>query len=112
MDKLKVGLVFGGRSAEHEISLRSAQNVINAIDKERYDLIYIAIDKEGNWYTNTSMTGKIPEFPLSISQFHESISIDMGKGRGLYIPEKNTRLSDITWPIWRRWYNTGFVQMS
>jgi len=47
--KLKIGVIFGGRSGEHEISIRSAKTVIEQIDKDKYDVIPIAISKEGNW---------------------------------------------------------------
>ncbi|MEK7494238.1 MAG: D-alanine--D-alanine ligase A, partial [Patescibacteria group bacterium] len=41
--KIKVGIIFGGKSAEHEVSLRSAKNIIEAIDKEVYDPVLIGI---------------------------------------------------------------------
>lgn len=47
--KLKVGMIFGGRSGEHEISLLSAQGVMAAIDRERYEVVPIGITKEGRW---------------------------------------------------------------
>ena len=50
MGKIKVAVIFGGRSAEHTISLRSAKNVIKSIDKSKYDVVFIGIDMEGNWY--------------------------------------------------------------
>jgi len=54
MGKINVGILFGGRSAEHEVSLQSAQNVIEAIDREKYDITLIGIDKAGKWYLNDS----------------------------------------------------------
>jgi len=47
--KIKVGVIFGGKSAEHEVSLRSAKNVIEAIDKTKYEPLLIKIDKTGRW---------------------------------------------------------------
>ncbi len=47
--KLKVGIIFGGKSAEHEVSLQSAMNVIEAIDKEKYEPVLIGVDKQGKW---------------------------------------------------------------
>ena len=47
--KLRIGVIFGGRSGEHEVSLRSARSVIEAIDKSKYEVVPIAITKEGNW---------------------------------------------------------------
>jgi D-alanine-D-alanine ligase len=49
MKKLTIGIIFGGKSAEHEVSLQSAKNVYGAIDKEKYQPLLIAIDKEGRW---------------------------------------------------------------
>ncbi len=48
-DKTYVGLIFGGRSGEHEISLRSARCVVDAIDRNRYQLMLIGIDRHGQW---------------------------------------------------------------
>ena len=50
MSKINVGILFGGQSAEHEISLVSAKNVIDAIDKEKYSVELIGIDKNGKWH--------------------------------------------------------------
>lgn len=50
MKKIRVGILFGGRSAEHEISLMSAKNIVEAIDKDTYEPVLIGIDKEGKWY--------------------------------------------------------------
>lgn len=47
--KIKVGLVFGGRSGEHEVSVRSAGNVARSFDNERYEIIPIAISLDGEW---------------------------------------------------------------
>ncbi len=51
MKKLRVGVLFGGRSGEHEVSLLSAASVLNAIDKGKYDVVPIGITKEGRWVT-------------------------------------------------------------
>ncbi len=47
--KLRVGLIFGGRSGEHEVSLISAQGVMSALDRDRYEIVPIGITKEGRW---------------------------------------------------------------
>jgi D-alanine-D-alanine ligase len=52
MNKLRIGILFGGRSGEHEVSLLSAASVLNAIDKEKYDVIPIGITKDGRWLTS------------------------------------------------------------
>lgn len=47
--KLRVGILFGGKSGEHEVSLRSAQSILNAIDRKKYDVVPIGINKDGRW---------------------------------------------------------------
>jgi len=51
MAKLRVGILFGGRSGEHEVSLLSAASVLNAIDKTKYEVVPIGITKDGRWLT-------------------------------------------------------------
>ncbi|MCZ7023995.1 D-alanine--D-alanine ligase A, partial [Salmonella enterica subsp. enterica] len=41
MSKLRVGVIFGGKSAEHEVSLQSAKNIVDAIDKEKFDVVLL-----------------------------------------------------------------------
>lgn len=48
--KIRVGIIFGGKSAEHEVALQSAKNVIEAINKEKYEVVLIGIDKTGKWH--------------------------------------------------------------
>lgn len=48
--KIRVGVLFGGQSPEHEVSLTSAKNVIDAMDKDKYDIVLIGIDKNGEWH--------------------------------------------------------------
>ena len=50
MNRIRVGVVFGGRSAEHEVSLQSARNVIEALDPEKYEAVLLGIDREGRWH--------------------------------------------------------------
>ncbi len=48
--KLKIGVLYGGRSGEHNVSLCSAASVVVALDKTKYDIIAIGIDRDGRWY--------------------------------------------------------------
>lgn len=52
--KKRVGLIFGGRSGEHEVSLASARAVMNNLDPERYEVVPIAITKNGTWLLGTN----------------------------------------------------------
>ncbi|MBR3033798.1 MAG: D-alanine--D-alanine ligase [Firmicutes bacterium] len=49
MNKIRLGVIYGGKSGEHEVSIMSADSVINAIDTEKYDITRIFISKEGWW---------------------------------------------------------------
>lgn len=57
-DKIRVAVLYGGRSAEHEVSLRSAANVIQYLDPSRFDIIPIGIDKQGNWFLGKDVFAK------------------------------------------------------
>src|SRR3954465_13739310 len=50
--KIKVAVLYGGRSGEHEVSLRSAASVIGNLDRDRFEIVPIAIDKQGRWLLN------------------------------------------------------------
>lgn len=59
--KLRVGVIFGGRSGEHEVSLQSAKSVIDAMDPEKYEVVPIGITPEGRWLTTSDATLLLPE---------------------------------------------------
>jgi D-alanine-D-alanine ligase len=50
MDKIRVGLVFGGKSGEHEVSVRSAKSIYEALDKQKYEVELLGVDKKGGWH--------------------------------------------------------------
>lgn len=58
--KTRVGVIFGGRSGEHEISIRSAKTLIEQIDHEKYDCLPIAIAKDGSWLNATDSLQLFP----------------------------------------------------
>ena len=55
--KLRVGILFGGRSGEHEVSLLSAASVLNAIDRKKFDVVPIGITKDGHWLAAADARG-------------------------------------------------------
>lgn len=57
-DKIRVAVLFGGRSAEHEISLLSAINVIENLDADLFEVVPIGIDKQGNWFLGNEVFSK------------------------------------------------------
>jgi D-alanine-D-alanine ligase len=58
--KIRIGVIFGGRSGEHEVSVRSARSVIEAVDKSKYEVVPIAITKEGNWLAPAAAAELLP----------------------------------------------------
>lgn len=65
MTKLRLGIVFGGRSGEHEISLRSTRSVFRALDEDKYEKIPIAISKSGHWYSGSDALEKLEQGQLA-----------------------------------------------
>lgn len=82
MNKLNLAVIFGGRSSEHEVSLSSALGVISALDKERYNIIPIAITKSGSWLIG----GKGQEY---MEKFKDRV----GKENGIRIEESESLVS-------------------
>lgn len=90
MSKIRVGIIFGGKSAEHEVSLQSAKNVIDALDKNKYEAVLIGIDKTGKWYLNDES-----KFLLSAG-YSETIKISDEKNNEVaFAPESSGELINL-----------------
>lgn len=86
MEKLKVGILFGGFSSEYEVSLKSATSVLQNIDKTKYDVIMIGITKNGEFYlyngpiqkieSNEWMKDSIHKMTFSLDKSHKIINLD------------------------------------
>jgi len=89
--KIRVGVLFGGRSAEHEVSLQSAKNVIEALDKNKYEVIPIGITKDGKWLLNTTsnylLNSNNPKL-IKINKSNKEIAL-YAQGRGMLAPLNN-----------------------
>ena len=80
--RVRVGVLFGGESPEHEVSLRSAKNVIEAIDRERYDIVLIGIDRRGRWHlADESRFLRHASDPRRIRLPHAPIRLALTPGR-------------------------------
>ncbi len=67
-NKLRIAILFGGKSAEHEVSLRSAKNIAEALDRKKYEAVLIGIDKAGHWlppHTSQTLLGKVSVEPAA-----------------------------------------------
>ena len=76
MKKTRIGIIFGGRSGEHEISIRSAKTVIEQIDKDKYEVIPIAVTQTGSWLNPADSLRQLPE------SIQESLAESVSKFRG------------------------------
>jgi D-alanine-D-alanine ligase len=72
--KIRVGVIFGGRSGEHEVSLRSAESIIHAMDKTKYEVVPIAITQTGRWLVSGNANALLPQAIMS-SNHHEPVAI-------------------------------------
>jgi D-alanine-D-alanine ligase len=58
--KIRLGIIFGGRSGEHEVSLRSAESILKFIDRTKYDVVPIGITQEGRWLSSKNAIAMLP----------------------------------------------------
>src|SRR5580704_14301802 len=110
--KLRIGVIFGGRSGEHEVSLASAASVIRALDPGKYEAVPIGITKDGRWLVGSPAQKMLPEI-LRTGQ-HVMLSADptaaslmpldgVGAGSGLSV--------DVVFPVLHGTYGEdGTVQ--
>src|SRR4249920_1341299 len=71
--RIRVGVIFGGRSGEHEVSLRSAESVINALDRNKYDVVPIAITKAGKWLASSKASNLLPGSVIEVADHRVAI---------------------------------------
>lgn len=88
--KIRVGILFGGKSAEHEISLLSAKNVVDALDKNKYEAVLIGIDKSGRWLMNEPS-----RFLLNVTD-PKLIALNRANSASVaLVPQSEGRLTDL-----------------
>lgn len=105
MSKLQVGIVFGGKSAEHEVSLQSAKNIIDAIDSSRFEVTLLGIDKQGQWHQNEAsnflLNAENPSL-IALNQSGNSVALIPGqRAHQLIEPSSARQLTqvDVIFPI-------------
>ena len=118
MKKITVALLFGGKSGEHEVSLRSAASILKALDREKYDVIPIGITKDGQWRSepkfleaafpdilSNGRTVLLPPDPLDNSLMQVLVRLQSHWQPG---PDRR-RLPSAAWHVRRGWHDPGFA---
>jgi D-alanine-D-alanine ligase len=82
LKKLRIGVLFGGRSAEHDVSVMSATNVMTALDPEKYDAVPIFVTRQGHWLLSTFEDGALSK-PQDGT---ELCLVPGGRGRAIALP--------------------------
>ena len=109
--RLRVGVLFGGRSGEHEVSLISAASVIQALDPEKYEAIPIGITKDGRWLAGTAAHKMLPD----ILRFGERVMLSADPNVAALVPVSDSRPDalrvDVVFPVLHGTYGEdGTVQ--
>ncbi|CAN5381628.1 D-alanine--D-alanine ligase [soil metagenome] len=99
--KVRVAVLFGGQSDEHDVSLRSAQTVINALDPEQYEIVKIGITRDGAWLTggdpHAQLTAASPMFALMTGT--EISEAPVGSTGALALPSIFDAGIDVVFPV-------------
>ena len=96
MKKLRVAVLYGGISEEHEVSVVSARGVINAIDRDRYDVVPVAITKTGAWLLPLRSPDQLPEPKGAYPAVDETGGRAVTLGRGGALDGGNV---DVVFPL-------------
>ena len=99
--KLRVGIVFGGRSGEHEVSLTSAKGVMNAINKDKYEVVPIGITKEGQWLAGSNVHQKLLEASAGHPLLANETAAESGEQveQALMLGVADTGQLDVIFPV-------------
>lgn len=99
-DKTRVAILYGGRSAEHDVSRLSAANVLKAIDRTRYEIVPIAISRDGRWLLQQSAAGDGAGAPVSEDGVEVAL-LPGGRGRLVAVSRDGTQPDpvDVVFPV-------------
>ncbi len=118
-NKIKIGIIFGGRSGEHDVSLMSAQSILSVLNREKYDATEIGITQQGKWltgervlqaFTSNNFEGLVPAIMLPQPGSNTLFTINAGE------LERITDL-DVIFPVLHGTYGEdgalqGFLEMA
>lgn len=97
--KMSIGVIFGGRSGEHEVSLVSAASVISSLDRDKYDIVPIGITKDGRWFSGAGVMDSLKNREIPPEEL-EAVILPEPTRRGLYFLKGGKFLGlDVVIPI-------------
>jgi D-alanine-D-alanine ligase len=103
--RIRVGILCGGNSAEHEVSLQSARNIVQAIDMEKYEVVLVGIDKTGRWYRNEASNFlshvNNPRL-IRLTRSDDELAVILGRGEGPIVSLSDGRSAgpvDVVFPV-------------
>lgn len=104
MKKTRVAILFGGKSAEHEVSLQSAKSIVDAIDKDKYDVLLVGIDKQGKWLLNDQSNYLLNETNpklISLNKSNNELAINPGNQEKQLISSTQDPIGkvDVVFPV-------------
>ncbi len=97
--RLRIGVLFGGRSGEHEVSLSSAASVIRGLDPEKYEPVLIGISKDGRWLVGTGAQKMLPEVLKSGERVLLSADPSLGALVPLDVARGGAQRVDVIFPV-------------
>ena len=117
MAKKRVGILFGGKSVEHEVSLQSARNVYEAVDRAKFDVVLIGIDKAGQWHVCDAArlgAAALPSAELAAGTAGEALALVPGETEHVFVGTGSHRglpPLDVVFPVLHGTYGEdGTVQ--
>ncbi|HEV3245418.1 MAG TPA: D-alanine--D-alanine ligase [Candidatus Paceibacterota bacterium] len=96
--KIRVAILFGGKSAEHEVSVRSARNIAEALDRSKYEVTLIGITKSGAWLPPRRVSGLIGTRVLRSKKERALVAL-APEGKGALIGSQEGRPFDVVFPV-------------
>jgi len=101
--RLRIGILFGGRSGEHEVSLISAASVISALDPDRYEAVPIGISKDGRWLAGSAAHKMLPPALGEVLRTGDSVILSADPNVAALVPASNSRADalhlDVIFPV-------------
>ncbi|MGN7468601.1 D-alanine--D-alanine ligase [Brevibacillus sp. SAFN-007a] len=96
-EKIRLGIIYGGKSSEHEVSLRTALSIMKAVDANKYEVTPIYVQLDGSWVKGEALTGQLPDKidALRLTSGDQSVTQPTGAGQEVVVASKPASLFGI-----------------